>query len=251
MHQLPELRLAIVTGTSSGLGAAVAQALLEQDWTVIGVSRRKPAVSAQRYRHIEIDLADLTRLRNVAESELAPSLSDPKWRRIGLVNNAGAIGAMCGLEQADPVRLASVFAVNAVAPIFLCGFVARIAPEATPLRIVNVSTGAAVQPIPGIGDYGASKAALRLASMTLAAELASNERPGGVRSEMAVMSYAPGVVDTPMQESARGDRPWNRLFVDFHAQGKLVPAQAPAREVVEFLSSDTEKGFSERRFGER
>jgi len=147
--------------------------------------------------------------------------------------------------------LASVFAVNAIAPIFLCGFVARTAPNATPLRIVNVSTGAAVQPIPGIGDYGSSKAALRLASMTLAAELASGERPGGIRPDTAILSYAPGVVDTAMQVSARADRPWNRLFVDFHAQGKLVPAAAPAREVVEFLSGNSDKPFVERRFGER
>ncbi|HEY2396837.1 MAG TPA: SDR family NAD(P)-dependent oxidoreductase [Rudaea sp.] len=252
MNHSPELRLAIVTGTSSGLGAAIAQALLAEGWTVIGMSRRKTDFSAPGYRHLEIDLGDLARLRNVADDELAPVVADPKWSRIGLVNNAGAIGAMCGLEQADPIRLASVFAVNAVAPIFLCGFVARTTPKATPLRIVNVSTGAAVQPIPGIGDYGSSKAALRLASMTLAAELASNERPGGARPDAAVLSYAPGVVDTAMQESARaGDRPWNRLFVDFHAQGKLVPAAAPAHEVVEFLSGDGDKPFVERRFGER
>ncbi len=245
-------RLAIVTGTSSGLGAAIAQALLAQGWTVVGISRRKADFSAPGYRHIEIDLSDLPRLREVADSELAPIVAEPKWSRIGLVNNAGAIGSMRVLEQADPLQVASVFAVNAVAPIFLTGFVVRIAPPTTPLRIVNVSTGAAVQPIPGIGDYGSSKAALRLASMTFAAELASSERPGGARPNVAILSYAPGVVDTAMQESARaGDRPWNKLFVDFHAQGRLVPADAPAGEVVEFLSSDKEKPFAERRFGER
>lgn len=244
-------RLAIVTGTSSGLGCAIAQALLVQGWTVIGMSRRKPGFSAPAYRHIEIDLGDLPRLRTVTERELALIVAESKWSRIGLVNNAGAIGSMRALDEADPLQVASVFAVNAVAPIFLAGFVVRTAPPLTPLRIVNVSTGAATQAIPGIGDYGSSKAALRLASMTFAAELASSERPGGVRPDTAILSYAPGVVDTAMQESARGgDRPWNRLFVDFHAQGKLVPADAPARDVVEFLSGDSEKAFLERRFGE-
>ena len=252
MNKSSNERLAIVTGTSSGLGAAIAQALLAQGWTVIGMSRRQPDFSAPGYRHIKIDLADLSRLREVANSELAPIVADAKWSRIGLVNNAGAIGAMRALEQADPLQVASVFAVNAVAPIFLTGFIIQTAPPATPLRIVNVSTGAAVQAIPGIGDYGASKAALRLASMTFAAELASSERPGGVRPDATILSYAPGVVDTAMQDAARaGDRPWNKLFVDFHAQGKLVPADAPAREVVEFLSGDDDKPYVERRFGER
>jgi NAD(P)-dependent dehydrogenase (short-subunit alcohol dehydrogenase family) len=204
--------LAIVTGTSSGLGAAIARILLAQDWTVVGLSRRRPDLASPGYRHIEIDLG--------------------------------------ALEQADPLQVASVFAVNLIAPIFLTGFVVRTAPPPSPLRIVNVSTGAAVQAIPGIGDYGSSKAALRLASMTFAAELASSERPGGARPHTSILSYAPGVVDTSMQESARTDRPWNRLFVDFHAQGKLVPADAPAREVVEFLSGDGNEPFLERRFGE-
>jgi len=245
-------RLVIVTGTSSGLGAAIAKALLAQDWTVVGISRRTPGFSASGYRHIELDLSDLPRLREVVVSKLATLVAEPKWTRIGLVNNAGAIGSMRPLEEADVLRVASVFAVNAVAPIFLTGFVIRTAPPATPLRIVNVSTGAAVQPIPGIGDYGSSKAALRLASMTFAAELASRERPGGARPDATILSYAPGVVDTPMQDAARaGDRPWNRLFVDFHAQGKLVPADAPAHEVVEFLSGDDPHPYVERRFGER
>jgi NAD(P)-dependent dehydrogenase (short-subunit alcohol dehydrogenase family) len=242
--------LAIVTGTSSGLGAAIARILLAQDWTVVGLSRRRPDLASPGYRHIEIDLGDLPRLREIPESELAPIVAAPKWRRIGLVNNAGAIGSMRALEQADPLQVASVFAVNLIAPIFLTGLVIRTAPPPSPLRIVNVSTGAAVQAIPGIGDYGSSKAALRLASMTFAAELASSERPGGARPHTSILSYAPGVVDTSMQESARTDRPWNRLFVDFHAQGKLVPADAPAREVVEFLSGDGNEPFLERRFGE-
>jgi NAD(P)-dependent dehydrogenase (short-subunit alcohol dehydrogenase family) len=245
-------RLAIVTGTSSGLGAAVAQALLADGWNVIGLSRRQPDFAADGYRHVAIDLGDLRRLREIAQEVLAPLVAAPHWKRIALVNNAGAIGAMRALEQADPLELAALFAVNAVAPIFLTGCVVRAAPPATPLRIVNVSTGAAVQPIPGIGDYGSSKAALRLASMVFAAELESRERPGGVRANVEIMSYAPGVVDTPMQEAARaGARPWARLFVDFHAHGKLVPAAAPAGEIVDFLCADGGQPFVERRFAGR
>jgi len=244
-------RFAIVTGTSSGLGAAIAQALLAQGWHVLGMSRRKSAIASSAYRHVEIDLADLSRLQDVAQRDLAQRIADPRWKRIGLVNNAGAIGALRALESADPVLMASLFAVNAIAPVFLSGLVVRTALPAAALRIVNVSTGAALRPIPGIGDYGSSKAALRMAGMTMAAELASSERPGGARPHAAILSYAPGVVDTAMQEAARaGDRPWNRMFVDFHAHGSLVPAEAPAREIVEFLSADAAPPFAERRFGE-
>ena len=112
-------RLAIVTGTSSGIGAAIARVLLAEGWAVVGMSRRKPDISAPGYRHIELDLGDLAHLREIAESELAPLTAEAKWSRIGLVNNAGAIGSMRALEQIDPLQVASVFAVNAVAPMFL------------------------------------------------------------------------------------------------------------------------------------
>jgi benzil reductase ((S)-benzoin forming) len=241
-------RLAIITGTSSGVGAALAVLLLERGWTVLGMSRRPAAEQGDRYRHVAIDLADLPRLAEVARETLAPLLAAGRWSRIALVNNAGAIGAMCALEDADPQAVAGVYAVNAIAPIALMGCVVRAAP-ATPIRIVNVSTGAAVQPIPGIGDYGSSKAALRLASMTFAAELTSAERPGGALSDVQVLCYAPGIVDTPLQQAARAPRAWNRLFVGFHESGQLVPADAPAREIADFLDGDGGPAFVERRFG--
>jgi NAD(P)-dependent dehydrogenase (short-subunit alcohol dehydrogenase family) len=157
---------------------------------------------------------------------------------------------MLSIEDIDPATFSDVLAVNIVAPVYLMGLVVRVAPVATPLRIVNVSTGAAVQAFPGIGEYASSKAALRMASMTLAAEMTSSERPGGPRANLAVLSYQPGTVDTAMQAAARAPgRQWNRLFVDFHRQGRLVPADAPAREIVGFLKSDGEPAFSERRFG--
>lgn len=242
--------LAVLTGTSSGIGAAIAKALLREGWTILGLSRRPVDFDHPRYRHIRADLADLQRLTDLADRELAPVLTNRSWRRIGLVNNAASIGSLRSLEETDPRSLMNVFAVNTVAPIFLMAFFVRTAPASAALRIVNVSTGAAVTPIPGAGDYGSSKAALRLAGMTLAAELSSDERPGGARSNVAILSYSPGVVDTPMQETARSaGRPWNRLFVDFHSRGLLQPPEAPALEVVRFLTCDAPPPFEERRFG--
>lgn len=244
-------RLALVTGTSSGIGASVAGTLLDHGWTVLGLSRRQAGFDSPRYRHVEADLADVTRLRELAHARLASALGEPRWRRVGLVNNAAAGGAMCPVEDLDPEELSRTFAVNAVAPIVLMGIVIRHVAAGIPLRIVNVSSGAAVRGFPGMADYCGSKAALRLAGMAVAAELVSADRPGGSRSNAAVLSYAPGVVDTPMQEAARSPgRPWNQLFVDMHAQGQLVSPGAPAAEIVQFLARDDDGPFAERRLGE-
>jgi NAD(P)-dependent dehydrogenase (short-subunit alcohol dehydrogenase family) len=241
--------LAFVTGTSSGIGAAVARQLLDTGWTVIGFSRRLPAETHVLYRHVPLDLGDLHGLRTLAEPAIAPIVRERHWSRVGLVNNAAATGSMVPLEEIEPEHFAGLLAVNVVAPVFLMGVVVRATPPDTSVRIVNVSTGAAVQAFPGIGEYGSSKAALRLASMTFVAEMTSSERPGGAREDIAVLSYQPGIVDTPMQVTARAPRPHNRMFVEFHKQGRLVRPGAPAREIVEFLASDPPEPFAERRFG--
>lgn len=244
-------RLAIVTGTSSGIGAAVARLLLDAGWTVVGFSRRPPSGTHERYRHVTLDLADLHALSKRAEPAIAPIVGERHWSRVALVNNAAGTGTMAPLEDVDPETYAGLLAVNVVAPVYLMGVLVRATRADTPMRIVNVSTGAAVQPFPGIGEYGSSKAALRLASMTFAAEMTSGERPGGARQDIAVLSYQPGIVDTPMQVTARAPRPHNRLFVEFHEQGRLVPPEEPAAEIVEFLASDHPEPFSERRYGAR
>lgn len=247
-------RLAIVTGTSSGIGAALAEALLAEGWAVIGLSRRKAVFESRYYRHLTIDLADLSKLEAIANAQIEPAFASRHWRRIGLVNNAALSGSKRGLEETDPTELANIFLVNTVAPVYLMGFVTRVVHAGIPLRIVNISSGAAVQAYPGIGDYSASKAALRMAGMALAAELDSPDRPGGQRDDVCILSYEPGVVDTAMQEEARSttseEFPWHQPFRDFYEQGMLEDPEDVVDDIVDFLDQDHDETFIEARFGE-
>jgi NAD(P)-dependent dehydrogenase (short-subunit alcohol dehydrogenase family) len=121
------------------------------------------------------------------------------------------------------------------------------------LRIVNVSSGAAVRAFPGLADYCASKAALRMTGMVTAAELDPGLRRTPAPRDTAILSYEPGTVDTDMQAAARARPlsayPWGVLFREFAARGTLVPPTAPASEIVEFLETDGHPRFSERRLG--
>jgi NAD(P)-dependent dehydrogenase (short-subunit alcohol dehydrogenase family) len=118
---------------------------------------------------------------------------------------------------------------------------------------VNLSSGAAKHAFPGLAAYAASKAALRMAGMVLASELASPSRTTPPLADYALVSYEPGIVETDMQKGARSlspdTFPWVQLFHDFAAQGRLVDPAEPAREIVDILEQDGLPEFSERRFG--
>ncbi|MDH4031709.1 MAG: SDR family NAD(P)-dependent oxidoreductase, partial [Chromatiales bacterium] len=145
-------RLAIVTGTSSGIGAALANALLTDGWTVVGLARREAGIDHPSYRHVAVDLGDLDALKRVAENDLGTLVTDNRWTRVALVNNAAISGGKQGLEDTDPDELAHLLIVNTVSPIYLMGFITGTVLPAVALRVVNISSGAAVRAFPGLGD---------------------------------------------------------------------------------------------------
>jgi benzil reductase ((S)-benzoin forming) len=250
----PTKKLALVTGTSSGIGAAVAARLLEREWTVIGMARRAAAIDNPRYRHLAVDIGNPVALERAMDEQVIPELRDGEWARVGLVNNAATSGPLGPVAALHAGELLYLFAVNVAAPLSLMGAVSFHCDAKIPLRIVNVSSRAAVHPFPGLAAYGSSKAALRMAGMVLAAEWESPAAHATVRNDAAVLSYEPGIVDTPMQTAARTSSeeqyPWVGLFRGFAEQGRLVPPTLPAADIVAFLESDNQPGFTESRLGE-
>lgn len=246
-------RFALVTGTSAGVGAAVAARLLDRGWTVVGIARRPASIAHVRYEHLSVDLQDLPASIASIEGHVGPLLDRGPWRLIGLVNNAAAPGMLRPVEKLEPQELLRLYAVNVAAPIWLMGFAVRHSHADAALRIVNVSSGAAVHAFPGLAAYASSKAALRLAGMVLAAELDSPLRMTAAQRDAAILSYEPGIVDTDMQTTARSqspdDFPWVAMFRDFAARGVMVSPAAPAADIVEFLETDGHPRFSERRLG--
>ena len=245
-------KLAIVTGTSSGIGAAVAAQLLGDGWEVVGVARR-PAALAARYRHVQLDLADRNALVSEIPAALDASLSEDRVRRVALVNNA-ATGFPAGpLDRLEPESLLRVYALNLAAPIWLMGYIKRAVRPGVPVRIVNVSSGAAVSPFPGLGAYSSGKAGLRMAGMVYAAELDAPPAGAAPGPDISILSYEPGIVETEMQAAARAtseaEFPWVGIFHNFKEQGLLVRPEVPAREITAYLEQDGHPRFLERRFG--
>ena len=129
--------LALVTGTSAGVGAAVADQLLQNGWTVFGVARRARAIAHPGYRHLALDLEDVRSMARI-EDTVAPMIRHSAATRIGLVNNAAAPGPLGPIESVEPNDLLRLYAVNVAAPIWLMGLFVRHTPADSALRIVNV-----------------------------------------------------------------------------------------------------------------
>lgn len=245
-------RVALVTGTSSGIGEALARELLGRHWRVVGVSRRGASITDSGYSHLRLDLGDLDALAASLDRHVAPIVTDPAVDRLGIVNNAAMEGLLGPIATLDATAMLEVYAVNTAAPVLLMGWFQRHARGGLPLRIVNVSTGAAATPLPGLGAYGNTKAALRMAGMILAAELDRADSEHANAPDTSILSYEPGLVDTAMQATVRSSSaelmPSVQLFKDFAARGALVPPALPAREIADYLDADGHARWAERRF---
>jgi len=161
---------ALVTGTSSGLGAGVAGRLVELGWDVIGTMRRAPAPGAVPW---EVALADVT-----VEDDVV-ALGQRVAARAGgldaLVNNAGT-ATIGPFEEMTSAELRAQLEVNLVAPMAL---VRACLPALRAARgvVVQVSSVSGQNGSALFGAYNASKWGLEGASEALAEEVA----PDGVR----------------------------------------------------------------------
>jgi NAD(P)-dependent dehydrogenase (short-subunit alcohol dehydrogenase family) len=238
--------LAVVTGTSQGIGAALAAALLDNGWMGTGLSRRPADLDHPHYRHLTADLGEARALDDLIATEISPLLGQRDWQRVALVNNAAGMGELTTVDRLTTRGLDNLMTVNVVAPVRLMGAVLQDAPSAASLRIVNISSGAAHRAIPGLADYCASKAALRAAGQAAAAELVRNHR------DAAILSYEPGVVETGMQRAARAADP-ERFpshddFLGFQARGLLAEPHQVTGPVLDFVAGTPAETFTEARY---
>ncbi len=186
------MRVAVVTGSSSGIGAAICHALREAGWHVVGLSRR-PSPAADE--HEECDVADRATVEAVAARVLE------RHPRIELlVNNAGISGRTNFLD-ADPELLEQLVRTNYLGSVWcLRAFLPGLGPGSHVVNVVSVAGVVAV------GPYSASKHAQLAFSRSAAVELASR----GV----SVHTILPGFVETPgFPQEGRFPFPLNRVLV--------------------------------------
>jgi benzil reductase ((S)-benzoin forming) len=226
------VRAAIVTGVSRGLGEALAHALLARDYIVMGIGRAGGArLAGPQFQFVHVELAHATRIDDVLAAPFADlAARNPDY--VCLINNA-AVGTPLGLHGRMASRdIAESLAINLAAPAALCNLFCRVfADDTVERRIINVSSGAASNAMPGMSGYCVAKAGLEMLTRALA-----TERQGAC---FRAITIRPGIIDTGMQEQMRSQPsdvlPGVALFEGFHKSGQLVSPDITASAIVEKL----------------
>ncbi|NYT86222.1 SDR family oxidoreductase [Pollutimonas harenae] len=231
--------VAIVTGASRGLGQALALGLMQADTRLTTVARshdpklaEHAAATGCTLQQVQSDLANPSAAERVAKQVVAGLPAGAK--RYVLINNAGTVHPIHQAADLDnAAAITAAFSLNVTSVMLItAAFLQAVKPLQADCRIINISSGAGRNPTAGWGVYCATKAALDHYSNVLHAE------NHGVR----IVSLAPGVVDTGMQETIRGstsiDFPNVERFAQLHAQGQLAAPADVAGRILRYLSSD-------------
>jgi NAD(P)-dependent dehydrogenase (short-subunit alcohol dehydrogenase family) len=179
-------RVAVVTGGSSGIGAALARRLADGGWHCVliarGVARLRATATDTGAEYEPCDVADRAQMDRVAASicERHPAVEL-------LVNCAGVPGRT-GFLDADPERIERVLDVNYLGSVWCLRAFLPALERAAPAHVVNVVSVAGSVAFPPSGPYAASKHAQLAFSRATAAELADRG--------ISVHTVSPGFVET-------------------------------------------------------
>jgi 3-oxoacyl-[acyl-carrier protein] reductase len=212
-------KVAIITGSASGIGAATALELSSRGWKVaVNYSKseaeaKKVAAKCQHAILVEADVSDDAQCRKLVQAAM------DKWGRVdALVNNAGTTkfvkhADLDGLSADDFLR---IYRLNVVGPFQMVrACVAAL--KANKGAVVNVSSVASLLGTGSSIAYAASKSALNSLTYSLARVLGP---------EVRVNAVCPGYVDTPWQSNALGAERANQAAAHYST---LVPLKDYAR----------------------
>ena len=215
-------KIALVTGSSRGLGRNTALSIARRGGDVIITYRSGAAEAAEVVRDIEslgrnavalqLDVANVRSFDGFVEA-LKDALAGT-WQRDSfdhLVNNAGH-GDMGMIAQTTEAQFDALVNVHFKGVFFLTQALLPVIADGG--RIVNISTGLTRVSYPGFSAYAAVKGAIETLTVYLAKELASR----GITANVV----APGAIETDFLGGAVRDTPdLNKVFADMIALGRV------------------------------
>ncbi|HEY9083036.1 MAG TPA: SDR family NAD(P)-dependent oxidoreductase [Vicingaceae bacterium] len=220
-----------ITGSSKGLGKALTELLLTNEKNfVYGISRTNN-ISHQQFQHIQVDLADIDVVKQFEFPELKGATT------ITLINNAGIVGDIKYLGNLDCDKIISTYNLNLITPTLLINQFVKTYNNKLSKLVINISSGAGRSPIDGWSVYCATKAGLDMLSLVFKEEIKNK------KLNTNILSLAPGIINTGMQEEIRKADETNfsniERFIEYKNNGDLADPTSTAKLIVKFISDKT------------
>jgi NAD(P)-dependent dehydrogenase (short-subunit alcohol dehydrogenase family) len=222
-------KLALVTGASRGIGAAIAEELAKAGAHVILVARTATALEQIEERIHDAGgtatIAPLDLTDGTSVSKLAAAIAE-RWEKLDiLVLNAAMLGSLTPVQDIDPKEYARVLTLNVGANQALIAAFDPLLKKAERADVVGITSTVGHEPRAFWGAYGSSKAALE---NLLGAYADETEHTGTIR----VHIVNPGPTRTRMRELAYpGEEP-----------DSVKPPEVVGKALVERLLSDARSG---------
>ena len=232
--------LTILTGSSRGMGLAMAQQLLQTGHQLLTIARQKNGELQSLADTLDIPLMQMQQdLANPVAAAQALrdwllQIDHSQISSVTLINNAGVIPPIAPLAHSDWNAISNGLRVGLEAPMLLTSsFLQATEHWQVPRKVLNISSGMGRRAMASQATYCAAKAGMDMLSASVALDEAS--KPHGAR----ICSLAPGVIDTDMQQQLRSTHqdqfPDVQRFAQLHATGSLTSPQDAAARVLAWL----------------
>jgi 3-oxoacyl-[acyl-carrier protein] reductase len=224
LEEMPSEKYALVTGGSSGIGAAICRSLLDQGYQVVSLSRRASEKPAPGLHEVQVDLADVIATREAAQEVAA------RFPITTLIHNAGAIREKA-LEDVTVEDLQSLTNLHLAAALSLMQACLPTMKQRHYGRVVLVSTRAVL----GLAKrtvYSSTKAGMLVLARTWALELGAHG--------ITVNVVAPGPIEATemFHEVIPADSPKLPRIVESIPVKRLGRPEDVARAVLFFVAPD-------------
>ncbi|QEY14876.1 3-oxoacyl-ACP reductase FabG [Cellvibrio sp. KY-GH-1] len=223
-------KVALVTGASRGIGAAIAEQLGKAGATVIGTATSQSGAEKISARFTELGIRGVGKVLNVTDADSVANLLKEVGDEFGapaiLVNNAGITKDNLLMRMSDEEWF-DVINTNLSAIYRLSKGVLRGMMKARWGRIINISSVVGAMGNPGQSNYAATKAGVSGFARSLAAEVGSRN--------ITVNTVAPGFIDTDMTKVLPEEQ--KQQLMSRIPLGRLGAPEEIASVVV-FLASD-------------
>jgi 3-oxoacyl-[acyl-carrier protein] reductase len=204
--------VAVITGTSRGLGKSLAQYFLKKDYVVVGCSRGEGAIEDKNYRHYKVDVGNEAEVRSWVRKVKS------EFKKVDLlICNAGLVRSALLLSMTPSDEMESIVSTNYIGVFYVLREISKVMALRGSGRIITISSTMTLLHEEGTAVYSATKAAVTETTKVLAKELA----PRGITCNV----IAPAMMWTDSSEALSKGGDWQKRMLEKQIFPRLIETE--------------------------